>query len=172
MIFWILIGIAVVVVVGFTIGMYLEFRDPFDGFMGGFISAIISAIVIGIYTGIVMSIPMPAQDGTPYKYDLKAMSTSTTTEGRISGGIFVTSGYINERQVLSYIRDSGDGGSVLRQAYADRSTIYEGFDDPTVSYVEYTFGNPVLHPFTSKDTRDFVFNVPTGSVSNQIEVTP
>lgn len=128
--------------------------------------------MIGIYIGVVMSIPMPATDSKEHSYDLKAMSTGSTIEGRISGGIFVTSGYINEQQVLSYIRDSGAGGSVLRQAYARESTIYEGYDDPTVSYIEYTFGNPWLHPFTSTDNRNFVFKVPSGSVSNEIAVAP
>lgn len=172
MVLWILISVGVIATVTAFIYFWREWGYFLDGLGGGFVTALISAAVIGIYLAVVMSIPMPATDSKDHTYDLKAMSTDTKTEGRISGGIFVTSGYINEQQVLSYIRDSGDGGSVLRQAYAQESTIYEGYDDPTVSYVEYTFGNPWLHPFTSTDNRNFVFKVPSGSVSNEIAVAP
>lgn len=171
MVFWILVAVAVIIVVWvFAHNLYYEGFG--FGLLSAFFASLMSAIVFVVYMGIVTSIPAPAISSTPHKYDLRAMSTDSSISGRMYGGIFVTSGYINEKQVFSYIRDSGDGGSVLRQAPASDSTIYEVTESPTLEYTEYTFGNPWLHPFTTTENRNFVFRVPAGSVSSQIEVTP
>lgn len=171
MVFWILVAIAAVVVIAVFANVWCWDGLGF-GFAMGAVAALISAIVLILCTLGLVFIPSQVTSSTPHKYDLKAMSTDSSISGRMYGGIFVTSGYINEKQVFSYIRDSGDGGSVLRQAPASDSIIYEVSESPTLEYTEYTFGNPWLHPFSITENRNFVFRVPAGSVSNQIEVTP
>lgn len=170
MLFWILLGIAVVVIIiaffvgGTSYGWGFEF---IDAFMGAFIGAILSAIVLFV-TMLILSVTPTAYHlgSTQDEYKLQALGT----DSQINGRAYLLGGYVNESPVFSYVRGEGNG-FVLRWASADRSTIFEGHDDAHLIVTTAKWGNPWLYPW-EREGKAYDFYVPEGSVSNSFEVKP
>lgn len=173
MLFWILLGVAVIAVIITAIVWYNDWYGGFaNGLMGAFIASLISFGLLGVYSLTISITPTNYHLNTESNtYALQAMGSGTATEGRVTGSIFLTSGYIDERQVLSYVRETPEGGYVLRRANADDSTVFQGPDSPRLELDTHTFGNPWLYPWTF-ESQNFRFYVPEGSVASTYNLAP
>lgn len=106
-------------------------------------------------------------------YALSSLKTGAEQESSYTAGIFVAVGYSGENRVISYVRDSGDGGFVVKQVDADDAVIYEREGTPSIEVhtwektLDWVAGDD---PADTKET--FTFVVPEGSVVNTFEVAP
>lgn len=171
MLFWIFVGLTVIIASWTAIAM---FDYIFEAVFGFFIGGILSGAVFGLILTVLYAIPglhsvTHTQDET---YSLRAVGTGSSVEGRIHGGIFVTSGYIEGKQIFSYVREDQTGGYVLRQADASDSVVYQGDYEPRVDVTTYTYGNPWIFPWETGSGYTAKFYVPEGSVANSYEVSP
>lgn len=110
------------------------------------------------------------------KLDLQALGTDTATQGESYRGVFLGRGWIDEKQVISYVYETDDGGYVLSRANAAESVIYEGEEDqPYVQITKYELiPNGWFAPFYSgwELNDQYQFFVPDGSVTDGYVVTP
>jgi hypothetical protein len=103
---------------------------------------------------------------------LTAIDTKEATEGRISGGIFVTYGYVESKPVLSYVSEN-EGAYRLQWADADKSTIYQdGNEDPRLITHTLDFYAKYVLPWPIATEDRYEFHVPEGTVSNEYTVSP
>ena len=110
------------------------------------------------------------------KRDLQALSTDTAVQGQTYRGVFLGRGWIDEKQVISYVYENADGGFVLDRSNASESVIYEGEEDqPYVRVTKYELvPNGWFAPFAGGWTAldQYEFYVPDGSVSDGYVVAP
>lgn len=173
MLFWIFLGVVVAAsVIAFIVGVS-EWGEIIDGVFNGIITFIISGLVSAL---IMMGVgswwmkPYVLEEHTD-SYDLKALSTSETVEGQFRGNLFVSSGYVEGKQVFTYIQSEGNG-FVLRKFDAEDAIVYQGDYDPTIEVTTYRWGNPWFIPWDRGTNQTAEFYVPEGSVANTYEVTP
>lgn len=175
MLFWIMVG--VVSAITLWVFVYYSFFDGYgdlvEGVLFGFLALLISGAVAGLILLAVGSWWMKPYvlDQRTDSYDLKALSNSETIEGQFRGGLFVSSGYVDGKQIFTYIQSEGDG-YVLRQFDAGDAIVYQGDYDPEIKVTTYRWGNPWIFPFDRGETQSAEFYVPEGSVANTYEVTP
>lgn len=171
MLFWIFVGIVGVVTIGTWLYYGSEWGEWLEGVLFAILASIISTIVLGIVFVIIgANTKLEEISSETNSYDLKSLGNSKDVEGSFSGTVFVSRGYIGEKQVFNYIRSEGEG-VVLRQQDATSSVIYEGDYTPRVEITAYEMGSPWLSPWTSK-TYTAAFYVPEGTVATTYEVTP
>lgn len=172
MLFWIMLGLVVVLTVGVYIWQATEW-DWVDALLPAFLTAIFSFLGAALVMFTVGSLWMKPYvlDQHENTYELRALSNSETVEGQFRGGLFVSSGYIDGKQVFSYIQSEGEG-YVLRQFDAEDAVIYQGDYDPSVEITTYRWGNPWFWPWDRGTTESAEFYVPEGSVANTYEVAP
>lgn len=173
MLFWILVGIvSALVVIAFAVGVS-EWGDITDGLLNGFMALLfsgIAALLILLAVGSWWMKPYILEQHTN-EYELRALSNSETVEGQFRGGLFVSSGYVDGKQIFTYIQSEGEG-YVLRQFDAEDAIVYQGDYAPKIEVTTYRWGNPWIFPFDRGETQGAVFYVPDGSVANGFEVTP
>lgn len=153
MVFWIILGLVIVAsIIGFIIGALDE------GFVFGIVTWFGTGAIAGVI-GLLMFLPFMFVEGyetSRNSYDLRALATSSSVEGRF----FLGSGYINGVRSLNFIAEY-NGGNYVNQAKASDSVIFErDGENPHVTYV--TIGNPWIAPWDYK-TR-YEFTIPTGSI--------
>lgn len=175
MLFWSLLGIVSVITLGVFI--YYTWFDGYGGLVEGALFGFLALIISG---GVAALILLAVGSGwmKPYildqridSYDLKALSNSETVEGQFRGGLFVSSGYVDGKQIFTYIQSEGDG-YVLRQFDAEYAIVYQGDYDPEIKVTTYRWGNPWIFPGEAGETQSAEFYVPEGSVANTYEVAP
>ena len=170
MLFWILVGLAVLVVVAVIVWWTIE--EGFGlGIMGGILSALTAGACLLGAMGLLNMVPWTqVGDAEVREHKLSALGSSSEVEGRFSGGIFVSSGYVNEEPVFRYIRSEGNG-FVLRSVSADDTVVYQGDYEPRIEITSTEWGNEFLYPWTY-EYESYALYVPEGSVSNEISVAP
>lgn len=104
---------------------------------------------------------------------------SSNVSGEISGGIFITSGYINSQPVYTYYMQEADGAIIQGQLNASKAKIYEDTEqEGYITWLEckHVKGNYRWLPFRSSncseyprswktfDKKNFEIHVPPGSV--------
>lgn len=173
MLFWIMLGLVIVITVGVGIYQASEWGGWVDGLTMGFLALLISGVVGALIMLIAGSVWMKPYvlDQHENEYELRALSNSETVEGQFRGGLFVSSGYIDGKQVFSYIQSEGEG-YVLRQFDAADAVIYQGDYDPSVEITTYRWGNPWFVPWDRGTNETAEFFVPEGAVANTYEVAP
>lgn len=173
MLFWIFLAVVILVTVIFFIQGVSEWGDVQDGVFNGlialFVSGLVSALIM-LGVGSWWMKPYILDQHTD-SYDLKALSTSETVEGQFRGGLFVSSGYVDGKQIFTYIQSEGDG-YFLRQFDAEDAIVYQGDYDPEIKVTTYRWGNPWFVPWDRGENQTAEFYVPEGSVANTYEVTP
>lgn len=173
MLFWIILAAVAAIGVGVFIYNIADYGDVVEGFFFGFISIVVSGLLGALILTAVGSWWMKPYvlDQSTETYSLKALSTSETIEGQFSGGLFVSSGYVDGKQVFSYIQSEGEG-FVLRQFDAGDAIVYQGDYKPEIEVTTYRWGNPWFVPWDAGTTQGALIYVPEGSVSNGYEVAP
>ncbi len=138
-------------IVGTIAGCYFGYRQSKEHYgvrgllfaVSIFVAVIISfsgsAFIGGIFGD---DQPRPDADWVDqYDIQLLAIADGTLTEGRIRGGLFVTTGYISERPVYLYYQQDSNGGIRQKNVSVNRATIYEDSLDGTayitVRHIEY-----------------------------------
>jgi hypothetical protein len=190
-IFWILLAVAVLTVLTIFVVFYVspkitylrarKTNDRFAWDRSEFVQTGISLIATGVTFGIVVLILMgfvfSNQTGGVMTSEEKVTLTALKSgkeklEGRVSGSIFLTSGYVSNNPVLSYISDR-DGAFRSEWARADMSVVYQDEEDnPYVFEREYDFYSAWIVPWPIASEPRYEFHVPDGSVSTGYEVAP
>jgi hypothetical protein len=171
-IFWILVGIAVLIAV---INFFRNIRYMWEeGLFSGFVTLLVSAFVIGFYLVIAMAVPVgyEATDRRTEQYELVALDTS---QSGVEFRAFLFSSYGSGGEPgFSYLRETGrEGEVVMRFAKAHQSTVHtDEEENPYVDITYFTWGKPLLVPWNVGETWIADFHVPENSVSSQITVTP
>lgn len=167
MIFWILLGIAIVAVIAsFAYGVQEDLGIGF-GFLNAFLATLIAALVGGL-----LMLLLSIWFGPSYQFQgekehgLVALQTSSSIEGR---SYFLGSGYINGKRTLNYITDDG-GAFRVESADADDSVIYQDSDSPTVTVHEWDLVNPWFAPWSFGHRHTYTFHVPEGSILSDYTV--
>lgn len=108
--------------------------------------------------------------------DLQALGTDTAVQGQTYRGVFLGRGWVNEKQMITYVYENADGGFVLDRSNASQSVIYEDEqDDPYVTISKYELvPNGWIAPYVSgwTTTDQYEFHIPEGSVADDFAVTP
>lgn len=144
--------------------IYLTFQFLWKPAVGGF-AALLAALICMIPASIWHD---PYELTSTETYALKALADDETT----SGSIFLFVGQFSEDKTISYIREDGSDGLVLREVSAAQSTIYERDESPSMSTYHWETGNQWFTPFAVDRTETYAFTVPDGSVSNDFTVAP
>lgn len=173
MLFWILLGLVVVLTIIIFSASGSSYSWGFDwpiallsGFATLLIGGLVSVLIIGVIS---IWVPREYIGETHHEDKLRALSASSETGGRFAG-IFATTGYVDEEPVFRFIRAEGKG-FVLDSIEADRTILYEGDYTPKVVTTVYEYGTPWLTPWTGTETA-YELYVPKGSVSDEIAVAP
>lgn len=168
MVFTVLLWVAIAVILVVFISQWMYDSYFLDGLLAAFIAALVSALVIFIYSAIVTHPTFwHVTSSAKAEYEIRAL----TTDSDVTGKRYLFSGYIDEKPVISYIRDNGDGGLLLKRVDASDSVIYEGDYEPEIEITTTEYGNPFFHPWT-REYETFSFRVPEGSVSTEVAVAP
>lgn len=162
MIFWVLLGLAVIATIIITVGAVYD-DGPIRLFLGLVVGGLISVGVGGLLFAICVAFfwngLTPVKTGATER-DLVALQTSSTVEGR---SYFLGSGYVDGKRVLNYITVD-DGAYRVESSDAVNSWIYESDEDPIVRVEHYDFVNPWLAPFALGGADAYSFYIPEGSV--------
>lgn len=163
MIFWILLALAVVAVV-----LTYIYWGCDEGWLFAFMPAILAAVVSAVVVGLLMLLAtlIPGDRTTSETYDLRAIGTSSSAEGRF----FLGSGQIDGKRTLNYIAQE-DGWSRVDQAFADDSRVFEDTDEPTVTEYSHLYWNEWVWPVAWKVGESWDFHVPAGSVLEDYTIT-
>ena len=117
---------------------------------------IITILCIGF---IVLMAIMP--QSAPEEWSLVALGNDTRTEGEMSGGLFIVSGYLKEGNVCTFAYVDNENGSIHVK------TI------PLTEYEEFIYTNEaphvVLNPGTGQGSY-YTFYIPEGSVKQQYNI--
>lgn len=165
MLFWILLAVT-------AFFMWKACTDYYLGYGIGlilvpFLGALVGLLVLGIGT---LSAPSSYYKHTgDTTVDLRSMGSGDSVSGR---SYFLGGGYVEGKKVLSYISAESDGASVLRSVNADQSRVYEDTDKPTVTIKSFDKHIWWLAPFPTDSTKNYVFHVPKGTVSDSFTMTP
>lgn len=159
MIFWILVMLGVILPIVFGL---LDGYAPISIMVLGWIMS-----ACGIILVLILLVPLTGFKQETQTVDLRAVGTSSAIEGR---SYFLTGGYVKEQRVLNFIYQE-DGYSVMSQAKASKSRIFEGDDKPHVD-IEYTVHeNWWITPFKFYLDTKYDFHIPAGSVVEEYSVT-
>lgn len=178
MLFWVL---TVLVVAIFTWRTVDIIRSDFFQTLLGQIMAVIGELVLGAIVWFVLvlglSVGLAHSSSTnvsagSYDTNLRAIATKDVTEGRFSGSIFGSYGYIDGKRVISYITQNSDGGIRVGYIDAENVTIYEGDDTPHIRTNTWTRTNLWFFPGTIDSANSYDLFVPEGSVVDGYEVAP
>jgi len=163
-IFWILLGAAVVAVIWTFIWNLLE-----DGIALAFLGALLAAMLSGLVGGGLFALSValiPGEKVTSETHDLRAISTSSTIQGRF----FLGSGYVDGKRTLNYIAQE-DGYSRLGQATASAAYIWEDTDKPTVTEYTWWYSNGWVTPGNLRTGYSWDFHIPAGSILEDYGIT-
>ena len=166
MIFWILLGLAVVAVV--SVYIYAGINE---GFGWAFAPAAATAAIAAFVGGLLMLLlsiwfgPSSQYRGEA-DHKLAALQTADTVNGRF----FLGSGYVNGNRTLNYITDD-DGAFRIESAAARNSVVYQDADSPTVTVHEWYLENPWFAPWSFSHWHTFTFHVPEGSILSDYTIT-
>jgi hypothetical protein len=161
MLFWILLTITVLIVVGTVLA------DDWTPFASGFLALVVCSVV-GFLALMVCWGTIGANHDLvrTTTYQLRALGTSTGIEGR---SYFLGGGYIKDKRVLNYITDES-GAIRVQQSDAGASTIYENSTAPTVIVRHYDHNNGWLVPWPGGSDDTYEFRIPAGSVMSDYTV--
>ena len=171
MIFWIVTAVIVVIWIGAVVTLTQE-----DG-LGGFLMAF---FVGGLFAGVVWLIIgigligagatrlVGANQTDTYPVPLKALGADSST----TGTIFLGSGFVDGKRVLSYIQENDDGSFTPGQVDSSASRVYEVDTKPELVWHVNNADHWWLYPVEVEVSRSFEFYVPEGSVSEEYNVTP
>ena len=181
---WVLLVTALIAVLWVWIDTYRRRKRESSWYKPSYSSALWATLwipaVVGVATVIITviigGIAKASTDFTPAgdaEHHLVAKQTKDGQEGSIRGGIFLTVGHLDSERVISYIRESDDGGYLVRLVDADQSVIYESAEESTLTVHSWEKVNPLWTGNAVLDTAEtYSFHVPDGSVVNSFEVAP
>lgn len=137
----------------------------------GSLAVTAALVVLAVFGGIVSSMIRYTNNVTEKEtYTLQAIGTGSEVEGQYHSAFFIASGYVDEKQVLKYIRSDGNGGNVLKTAEAENSVIYERDGEPTVE-VYYWYGeNEFWMPGRFFNAYTWNFSIPKGSITQDYTI--
>lgn len=162
MIFWILIVLAVVIVGGTFIWWWIE--EGLIAIAFALLAAIGSLLVGGGLLALALLIP--GDKMTEETFDLRAISSSSTVQGRF----YLGSGYVDGKRTLNYIAQE-DGYSRLGQGIASASRVYEDTEEPTVTEYTFWYSNGWVIPWEFVTGWSWDFHVPRGSILENYTIT-
>lgn len=167
MIFWVLLVLAVLVVVG-TFVWFAFLDDLRMGIGFGLLTALLAAIGSAIVGGglLALSLLIPGGKVTHETFPLRALATSSTVQGRF----FLGSGYVNGERTLNYVAQD-NGYARIDQGIGTASRIFEGSTKPTVTEYTYWYSNGWVLPWEFKTGYSWDFRVPSGSILEDYTIT-
>lgn len=148
--------------------------EPALAFVGTLLaSAFISFLILLIVNGIGYQI-VKEESYSSYSIKLASLTDGTGIEGKISGGIFISRGYIKDTQNYSYYAKNNDGSFNLQKRDADKSTIWQDVS-PDNAHVLITDKIEKCSPrwwllLCGEEKKSFYkadFHVPEGSITNE-----
>ena len=179
-VFTILCIIALIIII--AIGRVLYAEDFLDDAMGWLIYLFIGIVVVFVallVASFVLQIPVSDVTNTEELIDtreLRALNDRTEIEGKFSGGIFVSSGTINEKPVYAfYYEDKESGGIKYGSIPAEMATIYPIGEIEIPRVEEYTVYRNYISLLTapmecSVPSKKSIYKlyVPDGSITTDI----
>lgn len=105
--------------------------------------------------------------------NLVALDTGDGIQGRYSGNIFISTGYINSYKYFSFLYEEGDGGIRVGTVYTWDGTVYQDEEDQAfvTEFVWHKY-DPWISPYAAWKGETYAFHVPAGSVVQGYEVAP
>ena len=165
MLFWIILGIVAAVAIVNTVRVArADYFSLGEGLLAGlaslFIGGLLGAIVWFLAT-LALNPPLERVVKSESTHQLKALGNDSGLKGRM---YFLGGGYIEDKRVLNYITQDSSGAIRVERSDAKDSTIYEGSKQATVKVTHADYINGWIAPWPLGDKREYVFNIPTGSV--------
>lgn len=166
MIFWILLGLTLLITIGNTID-----ADYYDRFLALFGSLVICLGVSGVILLLCGTlIPWNNDVVKDDTYRLRTLGTANGIEGH---SYFLGGGYINSERVLNYITQRDGGAIQVQTADADVSVVFE--DAPagtgTVQKLHVDHINGWVTPWPLGSHDQYVFHIPAGTVADSYSLT-
>lgn len=146
---------------------YEELIGAFIGFLMGILVGFLVAWVIGVVAYDNSRIEVVKT--TP----LVSLADGSQINGRFSGGLFLSSGYINQKPSFTWYETSGDNTYVRKGAKASVSSVHYILDDAkpyyTISKEIDSDGDEFFKPWGINDDprwpkKSYDFYVPKGSI--------
>ena len=161
--FWIILGIILVMVFFYTIGHEFDgiviWGGVFGGFMvGTFVLALISAIL-----------SLPCKEVLKEEYELHAIVDNS----EITGNFFLGCGSIGEDKYYSYIIETERGKTVKTLKIEECNDIYfkDTVETPMLKYYEPEFEKDWWYWFAFPiEDNYWVFHIPEGSIIEDYEI--
>lgn len=180
----ILLLICIAIVIGFGVygaakvepGYYNK-PDRVDGFMAWFVGALMIVGCLYLLSQTFLGMLNVTSTQVTYTQKLVSLNDGKGLEGQIYGGVFMTTGYVNDTQHFAYYREVAPGQYALDKRDARQSTILTDataetarvditdtvYDCKTTWYSTWCFANPA--EFTHAD-----FHVPANSIKESFEL--
>lgn len=171
MIFWIVTGLILLVWVGAVISSTMEagiggFLATF--FLGGLLASLVWLLVgVGVIGAFGMR-AVGANQTETHSIPLKALGADSTSAGQM----FLGSGFVDGKRVLSYIYENEDGSFTPGQVDSSKSRVFEVERKPELVWHVHSANHWWLYPSDVEVSRSYEFYVPEGSVSEEYNVTP
>lgn len=179
MLFWILTILITIGAIWWIVNtIHVEFTETILGTIVVAIVQLIASFVIWTFVtaGIVLGVAYFTTPYTPHtstSETLIALQTKDTIEGKFSGGIFASRGYIEGKPVISYVTKGENGGMRTGYAPADNTVIYESNDDkPKLETQVEARENGWLAPGIIMTRETYKITIPEGSVIETFEIAP
>lgn len=139
--------------------------------IAGIITSLLFITLIGIMIicGITSCIPVSNESIITDSYDIRAISSSNSLSGDMSGGIFVISGYINSDSVFKcYIKEDDQTYSLLTLP-ADKTKIIITDDIPKVEILDITTKCQwLIFEIHKPSVREYKIYIPENDLSTDI----
>lgn len=168
MVFWILLGITVIiaVLVGRAMGGYYRYRDWADT-IGGFLMTMLIGGIVSLVVG-VLALQIWGED-VPVKH--KSYLKALGTDEQLKGSFFLASGSFSEDSTYKFIKVTSDGGFYMDEVGIRHAVVFEENEDkPYMVTVEHWDSNPWIVPWSEGRGNTYEFHVPANSVVESYKV--
>lgn len=161
----------VVFIILFFVGLLFSIMAMFDENLKFLIIAIICVIIFSICAFYVSRIPKDISWKEEWKTNIIALKDNSNIHGHIGGGIFVTSGYINE-SMYYYCMESTEQGKHMIKIEAEKSYIIETNDicPMIIKQKAYNLDKRLDFWLDSSSEYKYIIYVPEGTVDANYKV--
>ena len=156
----------IVIIIAVLVGIFGDWWDAFDAWLMGFVTLVLG-VLIALFICCICGafIPYEATPEVTATTPIQAMHDGSSIEGRLRGGIFCTSGTIDEKPVYTVLVNTEKG--LQTNTYKAEETYVRFTDDePRVETHQYE-ATGFLNFFCGDgmwDKTEYIIYIPTDSV--------
>lgn len=170
MIFWIVVGLAVLIT---AIVVIVEARSYYGQPLEVLAGATVIVAVVTVLSAIVLSV-IQADHGERFEESERSNLTAIATNDKKEGAyFFLGTGVSGTKKVYSFISEDADGGNRMEEVPVSKGVVYEGEEKPYMEVVTEYGNSWWITPWAvPRSGTEYRFHIPEGSIIRGYEVKP